>query len=52
MLKMYYNNFYTWEDQDYREFMMGILRTLEPRLEFADSILFSQLEEINEIIFV
>ena len=44
--------FYSWEDSDYRDFMMEFLQNLEPRLEKAGSILFEELEEINEIFFV
>jgi len=33
-------NFYSWGDQVYREFMIEVLQKLEPRREFAGTILF------------
>jgi len=47
-----YNDFYTWEDQVYREFMLQILMNLEPRHELAGATLFEELEEINEVLFI
>ena len=44
--------FYTWEDTEYRDFMMQILTQLEPRLEKAQSILIEELDEVNEIFYV
>lgn len=44
--------YYTWEDQNYREFMIDLLSNLEPRREKKGSILFQELEEISEIFFV
>lgn len=44
--------YYTWEDTEYRDFMMELLTKLEPRFENAGSILFEELDEINEIFFV
>ena len=44
--------FYSWSDQPYREFMMEVLRNLEPRLEVMGTIIFEELDDINEVIFV
>lgn len=41
-----------WSDQNYREFMMKVLTSLEPRREKAGSILFEELEEVNETFFI
>jgi hypothetical protein len=49
---MRYHNFYSLEDQDYREFIILILRKLEPRFEIEGTVLFEELGEINELIFV
>ena len=43
---------FTWNDQQYREFMMEILTNLEPRMEKKGHILFEELEEVCEVIFV
>ena len=37
---------------DYRSFMMDMLRNLEPRQLQANQILFKELDDINEILFV
>ena len=44
--------FYNWEDQNFREFMMKILSNLEPRFIPRDKIIFTELEEIHEVLFV
>ena len=44
-------SFYTWENQLYRNFMMGLLSVLEPRKEFANIIIYNELDEVNEVIF-
>ena len=46
------NIFYTWNDQVYKNFMMDILFSLEPRIELANKILFDELEEMNEVLFI
>lgn len=48
---MRYTNYYTWEDQEYRQFMMHLLTHLEPRKELAGCVLLEELEEVNEVIF-
>jgi hypothetical protein len=40
------------EDQDYKYFIINVLRKLEPRIEMEKSVLYEELDEINEIIFV
>jgi len=43
---------YTWDDDEYREFMIKLLLNLNPRYEPAGSVLFEELEEVNEMIFI
>ena len=43
---------YNWDDQNFREFMMEILTNLEPRFIPRDRIIFKELEEIYEVLFV
>lgn len=43
--------YYTWNDQQYREFMLQVLTHLEPRFEKKHTILIDELDEINEILF-
>lgn len=45
-------NFYTWGDQFYRDFMSECLRNLEPWFYPRNQILISELDEFGEIIFV
>jgi hypothetical protein len=42
---------YVWDDPPYRSFMLAILKNLEPRREEANSFLFEELDEFNEVIF-
>lgn len=44
--------FYTWMDQQYQEFMMDILFSLEPRYYYANSMLYDELETVHELIFL
>ena len=44
--------YYNWSDQIYRDFMMQILQKLEPRLMGKNQMIFEELDDINEIIFV
>ena len=44
--------YYTWEDAEYRDYMNLILRNIEPRFAEAGSILFNELDEVNEVIFI
>jgi CRP-like cAMP-binding protein len=43
---------YTWEDQNYRDLMIKIVRTLEPRRLEAGKIIYKTLEEVDEIYFI
>lgn len=45
------HNYYSWRDNQYRDFMTEILRNLEPRAEPKDSILFYELDDFTEILF-
>lgn len=47
-----YHDYYDWSDQEYRFFMLQLLQYLEPRQEDAGTILFQELDEINEVIFI
>jgi len=42
---------YTWSDQPYRDFMLGLLQNFEPRLEEKGTIIYKELEEIQEVFF-
>ena len=44
--------FYTWQDQDYRDFMCEVIQHLEPFLEQKHVIIANELDEFNEIIFI
>ena len=46
-----FKQFYNWEDQIYRDFMISMFMKLEPRFEIKGNIIFGELDEINEIIF-
>jgi predicted DNA-binding protein (MmcQ/YjbR family) len=43
---------YTWEDTSFRNFMVSCLSNLEPQQWSRDEILFEELDEFSEIIFV
>ena len=43
---------FTWEDQNYRDFMVGLLRSLEPRFEPAGTQIFQTLTEVRSIYFI
>lgn len=44
--------YYDWDDQIYRDFMIELFMQLEPRFEQKGSILYHELEEIQEILFI
>ena len=44
--------FYSWEDQYYRSFMATLLKNLEPRKEESDVVLFQELDDVSEILFI
>jgi hypothetical protein len=51
-LKNKQRSFYTWQDIPYREFMMQVLRSLEPRFYKKKTIMVDELDEMLEIIFI
>jgi len=44
-------SFFSWGDEVYHNFMMDIMRTLEPRQEDPNTYLFKELEDVNEVLF-
>jgi hypothetical protein len=44
--------FYTWVDNEYRDFMIAALMTLEPNFYIAGSKIYKELDEFGEIIFI
>ena len=44
-------SFYTWNDFEYSDFMVSLLKGLHPRREPANKILLRELDEQNEVIF-
>lgn len=45
------NAFYSWQDFEYKNFMIDILQSLEPRSEPKNEILINELDEQNEVLF-
>lgn len=43
--------FFTWDNSNYRNFMFDLLQVLEPRSQPKNEIIFSELDEVNEVIF-
>ena len=46
------NPYFNWEDQVYREFMMGVLRLLEPRTEEKGTIIYLTIQEVEEMFII
>ena len=44
--------FYTWDDTEYRDFMLYILLNLEPIRYEKNTLLVNELDEFNEIKFI
>ena len=44
--------YYTWNNIKWSSFMMKIMRLLEPRQYLSDQVIYRDLEEVHEIIFV
>ena len=42
---------YTWNDEQYRDFMESLLKRLEPRKEAKNTILLNENDEVNEVLF-
>lgn len=49
--KIKIKSYYTWNDQQYRDFVLQVLTLLEPRFEKKHTILIDELDEFNEILF-
>jgi len=47
-----FKSHYTWNDQPYRDFMFDVLLSLEPCSYRNREVLFKELDEFNEIIFI
>ena len=45
-------NYYTWHDQEYRDFMYQLLTKLEPFIEQRRTVLKAELDEFNEIMYI
>ena len=45
-------NFFSWQDQVYRDFMTDVLRSLNPRQEGTGVMLLEEMDEVAELIFV
>uniref|UniRef100_A0A7S3FW38 Cyclic nucleotide-binding domain-containing protein n=1 Tax=Strombidium rassoulzadegani TaxID=1082188 RepID=A0A7S3FW38_9SPIT len=44
--------FYTWNDVQYQNFMINILKSLEPRQFGRREVIYVELDEVNEILFI
>lgn len=49
---IYNKNFYTWNDMEYRDFMIGVLMNLEPISYAKNTVLINELDEFSEITFI
>lgn len=45
-------SFYTWNDVQYQNFMIDILKSLEPRIFSQREVIYVELDEVNEILFI
>ena len=43
---------FSWKDQIYRDFMLEVLSALEPRFDEKGTILYDELDEFLEVLFV
>ena len=46
------NVMFTWDDQNYRDFMINLMRYLQPRMASSGTIIFRTVEEVEEIFFI
>lgn len=46
------SKFYTWSDRHWSGFMVSIMSRLEPRKFLKGEIIFKDMEEVDDIIFV
>lgn len=44
-------SYFTWDNQKYQNFMLGILQNLEPRREESGVMLIRELDEFTEVFF-
>ena len=44
--------FFSWHDQQYRDFMIDLMSHLMPRFEKRHTVIYDELDEFIEIIFV
>lgn len=51
MFSPHQHSYFSWNDQLYSDFMMDFLLNLEPRNEEPLTKIYSELDEINEVIF-
>ena len=49
---IYNKTFYTWNDMEYRDFMIGVLMNLEPITYAKNTVLINELDEFSEITFI
>jgi len=45
-------SFFTWNDVQYQNFMIDILKNLEPRIFSPREVIYVELDEVNEILFI
>lgn len=50
--QIYNKDFYTWNDLEYRDFMIGVLMNLEPITYAKNTVLINELDEFSEITFI
>ena len=44
--------YYKWDNEEYQEFMIEILKSLEPRTILENILFYEELDEVNEILFI
>jgi hypothetical protein len=52
MIRHSTNPYYYWEDQVCREFMIGVLRLLEPRSEDKETMIYFTIQDVEEMFFI
>lgn len=45
-------SFYTWQHSEYQAFMITILQSLEPIRFAARTLIFNELDDVNEVVFI
>ena len=48
---LHQHQFYTWFDPEYSHFMVGILKSLEPRYEKKNTVIINELDAQDELLF-